>query len=112
MKNIGEVGKKTGRFKRNIRKIAIRNIIKNCHLFSWSTGFMKETIKSIIVKYNKLPPKISTIKPRIMLEKYELTIINIHVKVKAIVIKTYKGFLKTPLSPTINLISYPQIKTI
>ena len=72
------------------------------HDFSWSIGFINEIRKRIIAKYNKLPPKISTDNPRISLEKYELTIIKIHVRVKALIIKTYKGFLNTPFNPDIN----------
>ncbi len=76
------------------------------HPFSLSIGFIKEIKKSIIAKYNKLPPKIRTANPRSTLEKYELTMINIHVRVKTLIIKTYKGFLNTPLSPAIKAIKF------
>jgi len=83
--------------------------MKISHFFSWSIGFINETRKSIITKYNKLPPISSTDNPRNTLEKYELTIINIHVRVKALIIKTYKGFLTTPFNPDINFMKYPHL---
>ena len=72
------------------------------HPFSLSTGFIKEIRKSTTAKYNKLPPNIRTTNPKITLEKNELTKINIHVREKTPIIKTYIGFLNTPFKPDIN----------
>ena len=72
------------------------------HVFSSLIGLINEIRKRIIAKYNKLPPNSSTDNPKITLEKYELTKINSHVRVKTLIIKTYKGFLNTPFNPDIN----------
>lgn len=47
-------------------------------------------------------------KPSNKLDKYLLKIIRIQVKVNELIIKTYNGFLNTPLRPAVNPISYPQ----
>ena len=64
-------------------------------------------------KNNKLPPKIIMNNPNIKLTKplaiYLVIIIRIQVKVNALMIKTYNGFLKTPFSPAINFNFYPRI---
>lgn len=74
----------------------------NTDFFSWSMGFITEIRKMITTKYNKLPPNISTVNPISTLEKYELTKINIHIRVKIKIINTYKGFLSTSFKPDIN----------
>jgi hypothetical protein len=68
---------------------------------------------NINVNNNKLPPNIKTNKPSIKLAKilvmYLVIIMSIQIRVNELMIKTYNGFLKTPLSPAINFIFYPRI---
>jgi hypothetical protein len=68
---------------------------------------MKNRIKT---KNNKLPPNINTNNPSSTLTMYLVRIIIIHVTVKDNMMKTYNGFLKTPLNPAINPINLPQFQ--